>query len=117
LPARHFSGRSLFNRFETLRASFALVGPKHRVYYGADSGEWDGFGDIGKQFGPFDLTMLEIGASDLFGPTFTWARKVLSAVFGLLAATACSCPFIGDFLTSHSTNGRSQSRVSSLSKT
>ena len=26
LPARHFSGRSLFNRFETLWASFALVG-------------------------------------------------------------------------------------------
>ena len=64
LPARHFSGRSLFNRFETLWASFALVGPKHRVYYGADSGEWDGFAEIGQQFGPFDLTMLEIGAFD-----------------------------------------------------
>ena len=64
LPARHFSGRSLFNRFETLWASFALIGPRHRVYYGADSGEWDGFIAIGKEFGPFDLTMLEIGASD-----------------------------------------------------
>ncbi len=64
LPARHFSGRSLFNRFETLWASFALVGPRHRVYYGADSGEWDGMGDIGAEFGPFDLTMLEIGASN-----------------------------------------------------
>jgi L-ascorbate metabolism protein UlaG (beta-lactamase superfamily) len=64
LPARHFSGRSLFNRFETLWASFALIGPKHRVYYGADSGEWDGFREIGEAFGPFDLTMLEIGASD-----------------------------------------------------
>ena len=64
LPARHFSGRSLFNRFETLWASFALTGPSHRVYYGADSGEWPGFGEIGEAFGPFDLTMLEIGASD-----------------------------------------------------
>jgi L-ascorbate metabolism protein UlaG (beta-lactamase superfamily) len=64
LPARHFSGRSLFNRFETLWASFALIGPAHRVYYGADSGEWPGFDEIGKTFGPFDLTMLEIGASD-----------------------------------------------------
>jgi len=68
LPARHFSGRSLFNRSETLWASFALIGPKHRVYYGADSGEWDGFLEIGKQFGPFDLTMLEIGASDPLWP-------------------------------------------------
>ena len=64
LPARHFSGRSLFNRFETLWASFVLAGPKHRVYYGADSGEWEGFREIGEQFGPFDLTMLEIGASN-----------------------------------------------------
>jgi L-ascorbate metabolism protein UlaG (beta-lactamase superfamily) len=64
LPARHFSGRSLLNRFETLWASFAMIGPQHRVYYGADSGEWSGFRDIGMQFGPFDLTMLEIGASD-----------------------------------------------------
>ena len=64
LPARHFSGRSLFNRFETLWASFVLAGPRHRVYYGADSGEWEGFREIGEQFGPFDLTMLEIGASN-----------------------------------------------------
>jgi L-ascorbate metabolism protein UlaG (beta-lactamase superfamily) len=64
LPARHFSGRSLFNRFETLWASFAFIGPAHRLYYGADSGEWDGFREIGAEFGPFDLTMLEIGASD-----------------------------------------------------
>ena len=64
LPARHFSGRSLLNRFETLWASFALTGPKHRVYYGADSGEWEGFREIGEQFGPFELAMLEIGASN-----------------------------------------------------
>jgi L-ascorbate metabolism protein UlaG (beta-lactamase superfamily) len=64
LPARHFSGRSLFNRFQTLWASFAIHGPRHRVYYGADSGEWPGFKEIGAQYGPFDLTMLEIGAFD-----------------------------------------------------
>ena len=64
LPARHFSGRSLFNRSETLWASYVLAGPSHRVYYGADSGEWEGFSEIGRQFGPFDLTMLEIGASN-----------------------------------------------------
>lgn len=64
LPARHFSGRSLFNRFETLWASFVIAGPQHRVYFGADSGEWEGLREIGRQFGPFDLTMLEIGASN-----------------------------------------------------
>lgn len=64
LPARHFSGRSLFGRFETLWASFVLAGSEHRVYYGADSGEWEGFKQIGEAYGPFDLTMLEIGAFD-----------------------------------------------------
>jgi L-ascorbate metabolism protein UlaG (beta-lactamase superfamily) len=62
LPARHFSGRSLFNRFETLWASFVIKAGDHSVYYGADSGWWDGFAEIGDAHGPFDLTMLEIGA-------------------------------------------------------
>jgi L-ascorbate metabolism protein UlaG (beta-lactamase superfamily) len=74
LPSRHFSGRSAFNRFETLWASFVLRGasraagkrqsdrPGHVVYYGADSGWWEGFAEIGAKYGPFDLTMLEIGA-------------------------------------------------------
>jgi L-ascorbate metabolism protein UlaG (beta-lactamase superfamily) len=64
LPSRHFSGRSPFDSYETLWASFALCGTKKRVYYGADSGEWAGFHEIGEQFGPFDLVMLEIGAFD-----------------------------------------------------
>ncbi len=66
VPARHFSGRSLFNRFETLWASFVIRGKDHAVYYGADSGLWEGFAEIGAAYGPFDLTMLEIGASHEF---------------------------------------------------
>jgi len=62
-PARHFSGRSVFNRFHTLWSSFVLEGPVHRVFYGADSGPWPGFGEIAAQYPGFDLTMLEIGAS------------------------------------------------------
>jgi L-ascorbate metabolism protein UlaG (beta-lactamase superfamily) len=68
LPSRHFSGRSLMNRFSTLWAAFVLRGagtPEHlghKIYYGADSGFWDGFAEIGAAYGPFDLTMLEIGA-------------------------------------------------------
>ena len=62
VPSRHFSGRSLSNRNETLWSSFVLRGSRHNVYFGADSGWWDGFAAIGAQYGPFDLTMLEIGA-------------------------------------------------------
>ena len=62
VPSRHFSGRGLGNRLETLWASFVLGSPEHTVYYGADSGAWEGFEEIGRTYGPFDLTMLEIGA-------------------------------------------------------
>lgn len=61
-PARHFSGRGIRDRFHTLWASFVLEGPRHRVYFGADSGLWDGFAAIAAHYDRFDLTMLEIGA-------------------------------------------------------
>ena len=63
-PARHFSGRSLWNRNETLWSSFVIRGPRHNIFFGADSGPFPGFQQIGRLFGPFDLTMLEIGAYD-----------------------------------------------------
>ncbi len=63
LPARHFSGRSPFNRNETLWSAFAIKSPSHNIFFGADSGPFeDCFREIGERFGPFDLTMLEIGA-------------------------------------------------------
>jgi len=65
VPARHFSGRGMFNRFETLWSAFVLKGAKHKVYFGADSGWWEGFAEIGTAYGPFDLVMLEIGAFDV----------------------------------------------------
>jgi L-ascorbate metabolism protein UlaG (beta-lactamase superfamily) len=61
-PARHFSGRSAFNGFETLWASLVLKGDVHTVYYGADTGWWDGFDELASKYGGFDLTMLEVGA-------------------------------------------------------
>ena len=62
LPSRHFSGRSAWNRFETLWASFVVRSADHSIYFGADSGWWEGYAEIGAEYGPFDLTMLEIGA-------------------------------------------------------
>jgi len=67
-PARHFSGRGIFGRNETLWASFVIKGPAHNIFFGADSGWFPGFQRIGEQFGPFDLTMLEIGAYGKYWP-------------------------------------------------
>lgn len=60
-PARHFSGRFL-NRNNTLWASRVLRGPVHRVYFGGDTGYTKGFARIGSEHGPFDLTLMPIGA-------------------------------------------------------
>ena len=62
VPSRHFSGRSLSNRDETLWAAFVLKSDHQTIYYGADTGLWPGFDAICAQHGPFDLTMLEVGA-------------------------------------------------------
>jgi L-ascorbate metabolism protein UlaG (beta-lactamase superfamily) len=61
-PARHFTGRGIINRNQTLWSSFVIKGTKHNIFFGADSGIFPGFKDIGDAYGPFDLTMLEIGA-------------------------------------------------------
>ena len=61
--ARHFSGRGL-TRNTTLWASWALSGPRHRVYFGGDTGYTKAFAQAGAVHGPFDLTLLPIGAYD-----------------------------------------------------
>ena len=63
-PARHFSGRSLTNRFSTLWGSWVFEGRTKKIYFGADSGYSPTFKEIGERFGPFDLAMLECGAYD-----------------------------------------------------
>ncbi len=59
--ARHFSGR-YFHRNTTLWASWAITGPRHRVYFGGDTGYTPAFAAIGARLGPFDLTLLPVGA-------------------------------------------------------
>ncbi len=68
VPARHFSGRSS-TRSGTLWSAFVIAGPRHTIFFGGDSGPFtEGFREIGEAYGPFDLTMLEIGAYDPHWP-------------------------------------------------
>ncbi|MCR8632079.1 MBL fold metallo-hydrolase [Paenibacillus radicis (ex Xue et al. 2023)] len=64
MPARHFSGRGLFNRNSTLWCSWVIVGRETRVYFSGDSGYGPHFKEIGETYGPFDLTMMECGQYD-----------------------------------------------------
>jgi L-ascorbate metabolism protein UlaG (beta-lactamase superfamily) len=60
LPARHFSGRGL-KRNQTLWVSFVLETPDLKLFLGGDGGYGSHFSEIGNQFGPFDLAVLEQG--------------------------------------------------------
>lgn len=66
-PARHFSGR-LLTRNMTLWASWVIAGPGHRVYFGGDSGYTGSFARIGAEHGPFDVTLMPIGAYNTAWP-------------------------------------------------
>jgi L-ascorbate metabolism protein UlaG (beta-lactamase superfamily) len=59
--ARHFSGRGL-TRNTTLWASWVIAGPQHGAFFGGDTGYTPAFAEIGARFGPFNLTLLPIGA-------------------------------------------------------
>ncbi|MEU7061583.1 MBL fold metallo-hydrolase [Streptomyces sp. NPDC046197] len=65
-PARHFCGRGLRNTQHTLWASWVVAGEEHRIYHSGDTGYFDGFKDIGAAHGPFDATMVQIGAYSEF---------------------------------------------------
>lgn len=67
-PARHFCGRGLRNKQHTLWASWTVSGPEHRVFHSGDTGYFPGFADVGAQYGPFDATMIQIGAYSEFWP-------------------------------------------------
>jgi L-ascorbate metabolism protein UlaG (beta-lactamase superfamily) len=60
-PARHASGRHMFDQMATLWASWALLGPTHRAWFSGDTGLFPGLADIGAKYGPFDVTMIEAG--------------------------------------------------------
>jgi L-ascorbate metabolism protein UlaG (beta-lactamase superfamily) len=63
-PARHYSGRGVFDGDRTLWASWVIASAQQRVFFSGDTGYSAEFRKIGERFGPFDLTLIKIGASD-----------------------------------------------------
>src|ERR1017187_7975915 len=64
-PARHFAGRGLTKRNTTLWCSYVIMNEHQRVYFGGDSGIMPQYVEIGEKYGPFDLTIMPIGAYDV----------------------------------------------------
>nr|WP_245548418.1 MBL fold metallo-hydrolase [Gordonia araii] len=67
VPARHFSGRGL-DRDLTMWASWAMIGPRHRAFFSGDTGFTESYEDVGAAHGPFQLTLIAIGAYDPLWP-------------------------------------------------
>jgi N-acyl-phosphatidylethanolamine-hydrolysing phospholipase D len=62
MPAQHFSGRGPLDRNRSLWCGFAIGAPRHRVYFAGDTGYHPEFPTIGQRLGPFDVSLLPIGA-------------------------------------------------------
>ncbi|GAA1933295.1 MBL fold metallo-hydrolase [Streptomyces sodiiphilus] len=67
-PGRHFCGRGVRNHGVTLWASWVVAGSGHRVFHSGDTGYFPGFARIGAEHGPFDATMMQVGAYSEFWP-------------------------------------------------
>lgn len=61
-PSQHFSGRGPGTSNRTLWASWVIRSEKRKVFFSGDTGLTPVFEQIGRQYGPFDLVMLEVGA-------------------------------------------------------
>lgn len=63
-PARHYSGRGILDRDKTLWGGWVILGKNIRLYTSGDSGYGPHFNEIGKKYGPFDITLIEGGQYD-----------------------------------------------------
>jgi len=79
-PAQHFSGRGIGDRNTTLWSSWVLSTAKRSVFFSGDTGPTQELAEIGKRFGPFDLSLIEIGAwHPAWGAIHLGPRRALEA--------------------------------------
>ncbi|HVJ37015.1 MAG TPA: MBL fold metallo-hydrolase [Stenotrophomonas sp.] len=67
-PSQHFSGRGLRDGNRTLWCSWVIEDNDLRIFFSGDSGYFNGFADIGRRLGPFDLCLMETGAYNTAWP-------------------------------------------------
>ena len=75
-PSRHYSSRGLLDYKRTQWASWALIGRNERTFYSGDSGYTKLFSEIGDKLGPFDISIIKIGA---YGPSQAWLDVHMTA--------------------------------------
>ncbi len=60
-PAKHYSQRGLFDRNQTMVASYVLKGTKYQIYESGDTGFGNHFQEIYQKYGDFDLVLMDSG--------------------------------------------------------
>jgi L-ascorbate metabolism protein UlaG (beta-lactamase superfamily) len=109
-PSQHFSGRGLKDRNATLWSSFVIRSERHAVFFSGDTGLTTEYRTIRDRLGPFDLIMLEVGASIPRGVTSTWDRRTRSRLC-CCSEVARSCPCTGAHLPWQCTPGINPQRL------
>ncbi len=69
LPAVHWSKRSLTDTNKTLWGNFLIQYKDKKIFFACDTGYGNIYKELGKKYGPIDLSMINIGAYD-FRPMF-----------------------------------------------
>jgi L-ascorbate metabolism protein UlaG (beta-lactamase superfamily) len=78
----HFSGRGFFDRNKTLWASYIIRGEQKNIFWSGDTGYGEHFARFKKEYGPFDLAVIEID-----GWNAGWARSHMFPRQAVLAAS------------------------------
>lgn len=96
VPARHFSGRGLRDRNQTLWCGYVIEGPSGAVYFAGDTGYGAHFREIGRRFPTIRLAFLPIGAFRpqwFMGPVHISPEDAVRAHEDVGAATSIAIHF------------------------
>ena len=66
LPAVHWSKRSLFDTNKTLWGNFLIEYKDKKILFACDTGVGKIYEDLGKKYGPIDITFINIGAYNFY---------------------------------------------------
>jgi len=66
VPAVHWSKRSLWDTNKTLWGSFLIEYKNKKIFFACDTGYGNIYEELGKRYGPVDLTFINIGAYNFY---------------------------------------------------
>jgi len=84
LPAVHWSKRSLTDTNKTLWGSFLIEYNGKKILFACDTGYGNIYKDLGKKYGPIDISFINIGAYNLSRKAFELGIKTSTLIFTVI---------------------------------